>query len=1076
MFAVFAFFCFALAFFYYLHNRGRRRERIFNLILLRRELSHYQFAATNPDDAKRLSGLIAGVDSLLQQFGASTGPYEGNRRREAAWRLVCRHLGYSTISHPPWAARNGDDESTAGGLPPEVAATAEPASQPAAEESTVLVVTPEPAELTATDPARVSPSPSEAETGADDSPESEDEFELPSLSELNRRLARVEAVEEEPEADQTPAEAGADDSATGAEAPEAATASAASSRQRDEEKPGAPDSTPAKDDAAEAAEYAWRPVAPNRTQRFIQIVTGASGLFVGFLTQNIGWFIGGFSFLAGAVFLTAISGGILRILLVTGFLSIYAVFFLWGGWQIRRHRPAVSGASTILAVLSVLLMPLCIAASVRVYADSGSDLPVTGGGVLITLLLIAFCAYGSRLAVGIADRSLSAGISRRFWILAAVQGTAPFVAYVPHPGGLIGLHLLLLTLLAEGVIRFLRSWMTAVFRNRPTSAYLAAGLLVYAALVSFLHVTLRYPRPLPAGYFGPFLMLLSGLLVYVDQEIQQRFQRYVILSRFGILAFGVSTAALLLSQPGPPARIITYFAGVWIFGAAVWSYLSLPSMLFFLICACGLYGQFVLAPLPSSLYFLASIPGLSVLFAVHLWAGGKKAHRLSRLTFRILFMLAAGLAAWSLVHAEPGVTGLASACVLTLTIYGILRYAAGYVFESLGFFRASDSADLTDGYLCYAVSLAALTVIAYFPDIPGVHRWTLSALGLTLFALAFALWGCFSGRGAYGRKEVVTNSALLYALASMAAVVASDPRLFTDYRLFTEPQVLISTGGAAATWLLVGYHLRIRFVVSVGLGGNFDLLCGICFSAPSSVEGAVQRPGRRRSKRKRGAGGAPAVPLPVRVSGFFPVPVSCPVLSAFGGGRSSAGGGGVSIGRLCIVCRRGPAVARRVGFHRCGMHSVGGAFPVSAVHRHRGIRRRLHHRRRRLCIHGPRSNRPVVRGDVVCDGGVGRCPRGAEIPGPKSPAAFAAACRILFRSGGGRRPPGRICGDDGGACVRFRGLGIAPGPPGDAGFSGVRPVLSAHRYRPPRTRLRGGGAFFPDGPLFRAICFNGGVR
>src|SRR5256886_6057026 len=93
-----------------------------------------------------------------------------------------------------------------------------------------------------------------------------------------------------------------------------------------------------------------------------------------------------------------------------------------------------------------------------------------------------------------------------------------------------------------GVVLFTQDWLHAIFIERRKLAYYAAGTLVYAALVSFVHVTWGYQEApvLPQGYYGPLFMVLCGLLFYVDAHLKQWRQQAALLSHLSFGLYGLS--------------------------------------------------------------------------------------------------------------------------------------------------------------------------------------------------------------------------------------------------------------------------------------------------------------------------------------------------------------------------------------------------------------------------------------------------------------------------------------------------------------------------------------------------------
>ena len=55
--------------------------------------------------------------------------------------------------------------------------------------------------------------------------------------------------------------------------------------------------------------HAFRPAEPGLLERTLKTVSGWHALIAPFLVQNIGWFIGGFCFVAGSVFLVSYTTG-----------------------------------------------------------------------------------------------------------------------------------------------------------------------------------------------------------------------------------------------------------------------------------------------------------------------------------------------------------------------------------------------------------------------------------------------------------------------------------------------------------------------------------------------------------------------------------------------------------------------------------------------------------------------------------------------------------------------------------------------------------------------------------------------
>jgi hypothetical protein len=85
-----------------------------------------------------------------------------------------------------------------------------------------------------------------------------------------------------------------------------------------------------------------RRLAAGSTQfagKALHAISGWPKLIAPFLAQNIGWFIGGFCFIAGALFLIANTSGFRQCLVVFASLFGASAFLIWAGYQFRRNRP-----------------------------------------------------------------------------------------------------------------------------------------------------------------------------------------------------------------------------------------------------------------------------------------------------------------------------------------------------------------------------------------------------------------------------------------------------------------------------------------------------------------------------------------------------------------------------------------------------------------------------------------------------------------------------------------------------------------------------------------------------------------
>ena len=263
-------------------------------------------------------------------------------------------------------------------------------------------------------------------------------------------------------------------------------------------------------------------------------------------------------------------------LTVSGVLLAYSGFLLWIGYRLCRNRPELTASGTVLLALGVLLIPLNIASTVRLLATAQTGSWIALGTCLAAAELFGFY-YATMLVSGVMDRFLQGRHPRLFLALTAVQVMVLVLSWYPSWLAVALTHCVLLGLLAYGVWQFTHDWLYSILGERRKVGYYAVGTLVYAAVVSCVHVTWGTANSiaLPAGYASPFLMTICGLLFYVDAQIKQWTKQYTFLSQVSFVLYGLSIVALLLSANAPYARILTLCLSLVVYSVVVWQYLTL---------------------------------------------------------------------------------------------------------------------------------------------------------------------------------------------------------------------------------------------------------------------------------------------------------------------------------------------------------------------------------------------------------------------------------------------------------------------------------------------------------------------
>ncbi|BAP58248.1 hypothetical protein THII_3951 [Thioploca ingrica] len=543
-------------------------------------------------------------------------------------------------------------------------------------------------------------------------------------------------------------------------------------------------------------------------------------LLLPFLWQNLGWFIGGFCFISGSVFLVTNTTGFAKAVTVFTILYLYTLLLFWGSYQIRRRRPQLLTASHVLSTLAVLLVPLDLAAATRLIQSSLPNLGLVSLTILGVVITVGLLVIATRLASGMMERHLQNEHPYLFIALASLQLVIPIVNFIPHWLVLAGLHVSLLSLLSYALWRFSQQWLYAIFIEPHPVAYYAAGTLIYAAIVTFIHSIWASGITLPAGYVGPFLMALCFLLLQVDIQFKQWVHKQALLSHFTFVIYGLSVIAVLYSWVGLIPITLTLMIGSVVYGMMLWNYLTLPPLYLLLACLSGLYGLLILQYFPYHWYFLLSLPGLSSLMGLHHWAQQRHSMALAIICYRVIFSLGLGLFIWSLYHVAPGEIGWLTAIAATVVI------TTWSWRKPVDFYPPGGAK-----YYQYAVFVGLITItLAYTPLYLGLSWITQFSSGLVILSVLWSAWGLFIRRVAKESAVVFVNSALLSLIASVILVAIYLPTSL--------PGLLVAVSGVLL-WLSLSLYSRTLFYVTLIALGTAGIVFKNYYLQESSGKGII---------------------------------------------------------------------------------------------------------------------------------------------------------------------------------------------------------------------------------------------
>lgn len=539
----------------------------------------------------------------------------------------------------------------------------------------------------------------------------------------------------------------------------------------------------------------WLPPLPSVKAAFF------TQILLPFLWQNIGWFIGAFMVVSGSIFFVTYTTGYYKALAVLATLGAYTALLLWGAYQIRRRRPELYLTTLVLGLLGVLLIPLLLAAATRLLLTGEAALSL-GLGAALALATVLGSAFGLRLASGLIERSLLPEQPRLLLALAGLQLLLPLLPLWPHWSTLAVLHGVILLILLYALHRFSRRWLRSLFVDRQKIAWYAAGSLLYAALVSFVHLTWGSGIALPQGYAAPFLMALCGLLFYIDGQIQNWAERLPRLHWFSFVIYGLSVAALLPAwfAPAPWLLSLTLGLAALLYAGMLWRYLSLAPFYLLLAASSGLYYLLLLRHFPADTHFLFSLPGFYALLGLHKLAlRHPRGENLARIVYRSLLSLIAALVLWSLAQGEPGLAAMGTPLAAALLVVHLI----GLTPERL-LARREDSG--LNAHRCYFITGLFTLTLAYAPIF--LNAWAQQfSFGLLLLGLLWNELGLRQAEDRYCRAVVLRNSALLSLLGALGLA----------WGLETMPYPAWLSLGGALLLLRLGVILRLRGPVYLGV-------------------------------------------------------------------------------------------------------------------------------------------------------------------------------------------------------------------------------------------------------------------
>ncbi len=356
----------------------------------------------------------------------------------------------------------------------------------------------------------------------------------------------------------------------------------------------------------------------------MQSLSGWHKSLVPFLLQNIGWFIGILCFISGSVFFISYTEGFNKSLTIFYTVLTYTLLLAWGGYRLKDKVSHAAMSGYVLMATSFLLIPLNFAAAAQLIWSSAATYQYL---ISIPSTLIAFGSlyFTSRLISGVFNRQLLSYFSLVFFTLSSLQLVVPWIQNSQSMIILMAVQIIILLLLLWALINYMPAVLKQIFVDRQYLLVMSVGSLIYAALVSTIHITLSSPLSIALSYYAPMVLLISAALFYIDGQLNDYKEQMSLLSRFSFISYAVSFAAIALSLNNEPIRSVTLLMGVILYARLVWLYRSLAPLYLLISLLCFLHFDVVLSDwlliIPgitsataSQWYYLASLPLLGLFF------------------------------------------------------------------------------------------------------------------------------------------------------------------------------------------------------------------------------------------------------------------------------------------------------------------------------------------------------------------------------------------------------------------------------------------------------------------------------
>lgn len=583
----------------------------------------------------------------------------------------------------------------------------------------------------------------------------------------------------------------------------------------------------------------------HRIQNALQSLSGWHKSLVPFLVQNIGWFIGVLCFISGTVFFISYTEGFTKSVTIFFTILSYTLLLAWGGYRLKDRVAHAAISGNVLMAISFLLVPLNFSAAAQLLGNSigGSQYGIAAMATIIALVTLFFIC---KIVSGVFNRQFLSYFSSLFYSLSSIQLLVPVLHNSQSTVLLLVLQIGIIIMLLMALVYYLPAVLKLIFVDRKYLLLFSIGSLIYAALVSTIHISLASPITISLSdylsYYAPVLMLIAVALFYMDALFSEYKSQISLLSRFSFVAYAVSFAAIFSSLDSEVSRTLTLLMASLLYARLMWVYRSLVPLYLVIIVLSFLHYDVILVQLliaktglnmttAYQWYYLSSLPLLGLFSGILFLFRKSEQQRsgyfqITRHLFHFIMLSSILLGVFSQWFITPGIITVINSAVVILASFYLLKSSS---------VKASDllSEKISSAYYYLLLFLPVILILVTRHELIAID---VKLIVMTLIAWSYSLNSQFHFMTLFTRdektikidQEILINASLLISL--LLLVLAG-----LGFSLSIKIAVLIFVIALNSLFLSMKLYNRALFYVFVLIASVAVLILKLTLSSSPST-------------------------------------------------------------------------------------------------------------------------------------------------------------------------------------------------------------------------------------------------